>query len=129
MRSNATSRQSAKGVDGPQPGIQCWSLLMSRMACRNRRSQTLGRLAVCLAAFFASPPTRADDAAPRQEDRFAAEPMRPKAETPVRFSSSWEEGPSGGESIWSPDPRLFYGRFLRLVPRLGAANLHRRRGR
>ncbi len=46
---------------------------------------------VTIYALLGSAGWSADDASTKPEDRFANEPKRPKAETPVAFSESWDE--------------------------------------
>ena len=58
----------------------------------------LGLLAACLAGHLPVLVAQSDDLPPSLEGRFAAEPKRPKAETPVRFSESWEQARAEAKS-------------------------------
>jgi len=59
--------------------------------CHRRGSLGLLACSVCLAGFVATLPVRADDVSSTPDDRFAGEPQRPKARTPIRFVESFAQ--------------------------------------
>ncbi len=58
-----------------------------------RSRQRLGSLVFCvsLVAILVNPARADNDPPTRVDDRFANEPKRPKAESPIPFSSSWDQ--------------------------------------
>ena len=63
------------------------------MTPRDSRVQLfqLGRLVLCLLIAGCSASALAQDRAAAVDDRFASEPERAKAESPIRFTGSWDE--------------------------------------